>query len=206
VYLTQGDLEAAITIFEEGLALCRASDDQAILGRMAGGLGEAYALTGRIAEGLALLEEVHRNDLITGALGDGYITHLRQLSAVYLLLERLDEARQHARQALALARQRKVRGQEAYALFQLGDVHAQTSLADVPQIEAWYREALALAEQLGMHPLLAHCHRELGKLYANAGRREQAHAELATAIALYRATDMTFWLPQAEAALAHIGG
>jgi hypothetical protein len=34
------------------------------------------------------------------------------------------------------------------------------------------------------------------------GRPEQARAELSATIALYRAMEMTFWLPQAEAALA----
>ena len=55
-----------------------------------------------------------------------------------------------------------------------------------------------------MRPLQAHCHRGLGMLYAMTGQREQAHAELETAIALYRAMDMTFWLPQAQAALAQV--
>ena len=57
-----------------------------------------------------------------------------------------------------------------------------------------------------MRPLQAHCHRGLGTLYATTGQRQQAHAELSAAIALYRAMDMTFWLPQAEAVLAQIGG
>jgi hypothetical protein len=57
-----------------------------------------------------------------------------------------------------------------------------------------------------MRPLQAHCHRGLGTLYAKTGRQEQARAALATAIELYRAMEMTFWLPQAEAALAQIGG
>ena len=55
-----------------------------------------------------------------------------------------------------------------------------------------------------MRPLQAHCHRGLGMLYAMTGQREQARAELETAIALYRAMDMTFWLPQAQAALAQV--
>ena len=50
----------------------------------------------------------------------------------------------------------------------------------------------------------AHCRLGLGTLYATTGQREQARAELSTAIALYRAMDMTFWLPQAEAALAQV--
>ena len=33
----------------------------------------------------------------------------------------------------------------------------------------YYRQALALAEELGMRPLVAHCHLSLGKLYATTG-------------------------------------
>ena len=57
-----------------------------------------------------------------------------------------------------------------------------------------------------MRPLQAHCHHGLGTLYAATGQREQARTELAAAITLYRAMDMTFWLPQAEAALAQVEG
>ena len=57
-----------------------------------------------------------------------------------------------------------------------------------------------------MRPLTAHCHLGLGTLYAKIGRVEQARAELSTAIELYRAMEMTFWLPQAEAALAQVEG
>ena len=72
------------------------------------------------------------------------------------------------------------------------------------QAEAHYQQALALAEELGMRPLVAHCHLGLGRLYGQTGRGEQARAALSTAIDLYRAMDMTFWLPQAEAALAQV--
>jgi len=57
-----------------------------------------------------------------------------------------------------------------------------------------------------MRPLQAHCHGGLGTLYTKIGRPEQARAALSAAIALYRAMDMTFWLPQAEAALAQVEG
>ena len=56
-----------------------------------------------------------------------------------------------------------------------------------------------------MHPLQAHCHHGLGTLYARRGQGEQARPELATAIEMYRAMDMTFWLPQAEVVLAQVG-
>jgi tetratricopeptide (TPR) repeat protein len=126
------------------------------------------------------------------------------LSEVCRLEGRGEEAWQHARQALDLARQHKEHGDEAVALHQLGVVYAHADPPDVTQAEAHYLQALALAEELGMRPLVAHCHLGLGRLYGQTGRAEQARAALATAIDLYRAMDMTFWLPQAEAALAQV--
>jgi hypothetical protein len=55
-----------------------------------------------------------------------------------------------------------------------------------------------------MRPLAAHCHLGLGTLYAMTGQREQACAELSAAIEMYQSMDMTFWPPQAEAALAQV--
>ena len=150
--------------------------------------------------------EERRDDLRTGALGGGYVTRLRQLSAVYLLAGRFDEAWQHACQALDLAGQLKARGEEVRALFQLGTVHAHASPPDVQQAEARYQEALMRAEALGMRPLQAHCRLSLGTLYGKLGRQEEARAALTAAIELYWSMEMTFWLPQAEAALARVGG
>ena len=65
-------------------------------------------------------------------------------------------------------------------------------------------QAIALAEELGMCPLQAHCYHGLGTLYAATGLREPPRAALATAIALYRDMDMTFWLPQPEAVLVQV--
>jgi tetratricopeptide (TPR) repeat protein len=90
------------------------------------------------------------------------------------------------------------------ALRQLGTVHAHADPPDTAQAEAFYQQALALAEELGMRPLQAHCHQSLGILYAKTSRPEQAQAELTAAIDLYRAMDMTFWLPQAATALAQV--
>ena len=55
-----------------------------------------------------------------------------------------------------------------------------------------------------MRPLVAHCHLGLGTLYTETGQRDQARTELSTAIALYRAMAMMFWLPQAEVVLAQV--
>jgi DNA-binding winged helix-turn-helix (wHTH) protein/class 3 adenylate cyclase/tetratricopeptide (TPR) repeat protein len=204
LYLTKGHLEPAIWMLEQGLALCRASGNLDWLRRILAGLGYAYALQGRLAEGCELLEEAISEGIRTVALQNQAL-RLAWLSEVCRLARRSEEAWQHARQALDLARQFRERGNEAHALHELGAVHAHTDPPDITQAEAHYRQALALAEERGMRPLVAHCHRGLGTLYAKAGRPQQARGELATAIELYRAMDMTFWLPQAETALAHLG-
>ncbi|MBM3223426.1 MAG: tetratricopeptide repeat protein, partial [Candidatus Tectomicrobia bacterium] len=96
------------------------------------------------------------------------------------------------------------RGDEARALHQLGVVQAHANSPDVAQAEASYQHALTLAEELGMRPLQAHCHRSLGMLYAQMGQRQKARAALSAAVELYHAMDMTFWLPETEEVLAQM--
>ena len=169
------------------------------------GLGYASALQGRLAEGRALLEEAISEGIRTGTL-QGLAYRVAWLSEVCRLAGRGEEAWQHARQALDLARQHKERANEARALHQLGVVHAHADPPDAAQAEAHYRQALALAEELGMRPLQAHCHLGLGTLYAKIGQRDRPVPNCPPPSTLYRAMDMTFWLPQAEAALAQVEG
>jgi hypothetical protein len=61
---------------------------------------------------------------------------------------------------------------------------------------------MALASELGMRPLLAHCHLGLGRLSGRQSDAARAREHLATATALYREMGMIFWLEKAEAALA----
>jgi hypothetical protein len=65
----------------------------------------------------------------------------------------------------------------------LGDVATHPDRFDAERGEDYYRQSLALTEPRGIRPLIAHCHLGLGKLYARTGKREQAHAHLATATA-----------------------
>ena len=121
-----------------------------------------------------------------------------------MLAGRMEEAHALAEQALAHARAYQERSHQAYALRLLGEIAARREPLEAAPAEDHYRQALALAEELGMRPLVAHCHRSLGTLYAANGQREQAATELAAAIDLYRAMDMTFWLPQTDIALAQV--
>jgi tetratricopeptide (TPR) repeat protein len=201
--LRQGDLPMALPLLERAMGICQDLDLTARLPEMAAALGAAYTLDGRIADAVALLTQAQKQ---TTAIAIVFIQVLYCLSLgeAQMLAGRLGEAHALAERALALARTHQARGQQAYALRLLGDVAARREPPESALAEAHYRQALALADDLGMRPLQAHCHLSLGTLYAKLGRPEQAHTALSAAIGLYRAMDMTFWLPQAEKALAQV--
>src|SRR5882724_4110041 len=204
VSLCKGDLHQAIARLERGLALCQTWSIRDWFLVLAAALGDAYALSGRLAEALPLLEQTVEQD----ARRRRHLSSLwiAWLSEGYMLAGRLANAMPLARQALDLARDGRERGCEAWALRLLGEIHSHQDSLDADQAAAHYRQALALAEALGMCPLQAHCHRGLGTLYTKIDQRAQARAELSAAIDLYRAMDMSFWLPEAEAALAQVEG
>src|SRR5262249_12066616 len=147
LYLAQGDLEHAIQVCDQGLALSRASGSRLLLPTIVAGLGYAAALQGRLTEGCALLEEAVSESRRMGAQ---HAVHWAWLSEGCRLAGRDAEAGQHVRQALDLARQRQARGEEALALHQLGVVQAHADPPEVVPAEASYQQALALAEELGL--------------------------------------------------------
>jgi tetratricopeptide (TPR) repeat protein len=126
------------------------------------------------------------------------------LSEAHLHAGDLEAACTFAEQALELSRTYKERGNEACVLRLYGDITMQHEHADSKQAEADYQQALALADDLGMRPLAAHCHRSLGMLYRQTGQVEQARVALSAAIKLYHEMEMSFWLPETEAALAQV--
>jgi len=127
------------------------------------------------------------------------------LSETYLRAGRVQAAQDLAVRALSHARERKERGHEGWTLRLLGEIATQPSSPDVEQAEAYYRQALTLAEELSMRPLVAQCYLGLGTLYQKIGHAARAQADLTTAAELYRAMEMGFWLAQADAALAQVG-
>jgi hypothetical protein len=138
-----------------------------------------------------------------GAIFD-HVLGVIPLGEGYLRAGRLDDALHQARHAVEVCRQHQLRGHEAWALRLLGEVAARREPVETESTEVHYRQALARAEELGMRPLVAHCHLSLGNLAVQTGRHDAARVELTAAIELYRAMEMTFWLPEAERALAKV--
>jgi tetratricopeptide (TPR) repeat protein len=203
LYLRQGDVHRAIPVLARAMGLCQDWHILLLLPGPAAALGLAYALDGRVAAGLPLAAH-GVEQVVTSGRPRNLAPMIAYLSEAYLVAGRLEEACQHAAQAVDLARQYQYRGHQARALWLLGESTARQASPAVELAAGHYREALALAEELGMRPLQAHCHRGLGMLYAATGEREQAHDALSTAIEMYQSMGMTFWLPQAEAALAQV--
>jgi tetratricopeptide (TPR) repeat protein len=199
--LCKGDFHKALPALEQGLSRCETGQLSTFFILTAASLGYAYALAGRVAEALPLLAQVLEEAEHSGFLYS-YALWLTWLSEAYLLADRVRDAQAQAPRALTLARERKERGVEAWALRLLGEIAAQAGPQEAEQAESHYRQALALAEELGMRPLAAHCHLGLGVLYQKIGPDEPARAELTTAALMYGAMEMPFWLEKAEGALA----
>jgi tetratricopeptide (TPR) repeat protein len=204
LYAVQGALERAIGALEPALPLCETSSDLAVyFSRTASSLGEAYARSGRTKEGLALLDRAashaeaigfaYSHALVVGTLGDAL-----------LVAGEGGEAAHRAGEALDLARRYGQRGWEAWALRLHGELAAHREPLDLAPAEAHFRAAAALAGDQGMRPLLAHCRLGLGTACGHAGMADRARAELAAALAEYRAMEMPYWRDRAAAELATV--
>ena len=202
--LDQGDFAGAVAPLERGLELCRTREVPLLLHDLAGALGAAYHGTGRRAEGVALMEDAARGLAGRTVGGAGWPGRLGALVGAYVLDGRLADATRIAQDGLAAARQRGERGVEGQILRLLGDIAAHPDRLEVDIAEAHYRQAQALAEALGLRPLLAHCHLGLGKLYGRTGKRQEAREHLTTAAALFGEMDMRIWREQADAELKEL--
>jgi DNA-binding SARP family transcriptional activator len=196
IRLVQGEFAQARRVLEQGVEIAEARQ----LGTpiLVAALGYARAMSGQLPSGIPRLEKAEadlreskspgRLALVSGWLGEAYLT-----------AGRLADAAEIAQRALALARDHHQRGFEGWTLRLLAEIAGHGSPPRGAGAEESYRQALALAEELGMRPLVAHCHLGLGKLYGRTGNREQAQEHLATATTMYREMGMTYWLEKAEA-------
>ena len=195
--LRQGDLCRTLLLLERAVSLCQDADFPGFFPLMALPLGAAYVLGGRIADAVPLLTRAMEQAMAVARV-DSQVFASLSLGEAQMLTGHLEEAHALAEQALARAHAYRERGNQAYILRLLGEIAARREPLESARAEANYQQALALAVELGMRPLQAHCHHALGTLYAATGQAEQARVELSTAM------EMTFWLPETEAALAQV--
>ncbi len=198
VHLLKGDFDDAVAVLERGFLLCRAENFRIPFPALASALGTVYVGSGRIVEGLALLQE---------AVGPNTTTSehhfvpagLTNLGWGYLLARRRDEASEVAARALALARERHDRGVEGYALRLLGEITTASDPVDVTAARGWFQQALEIAQERQMRPLVALCHLGLSRLHGRVGERAIAQEHLASARRMFVELDMRFYDSQSAA-------
>jgi tetratricopeptide (TPR) repeat protein len=154
-------------------------------------LGEASVALDRLREAEQLLERRLAKGVDAERSWDYHA-----LGRTCLLLGRCGEARTLGDRAVESSAAQT--GYLAHALHLQGDIAAHPDGFDAEAAEAYFRHALMLADAHGMRPLVAHCHRGLGRLYRRTGGRRRADEHLATATAMYRGMDMRFWLENAN--------
>jgi tetratricopeptide (TPR) repeat protein len=197
VCVAKGDFDRAIAVLERGLSREPQEPSTKAWPFVASALGTAYAHVGRGATALPLLEQaVERAAAMK--LKANQSLRLARLAEAHLSAGRPESAFPLAAQALDLAQEHRERGYEANALRLLASVEVEREAPALDRAEEGYRRALALAEQLGMRPLQAHCHHGLGRLHRRRGDAAAAAVATAAARDFYRAMDMTFWLHQIE--------
>jgi predicted ATPase/class 3 adenylate cyclase len=202
--VNQGDWPRATALLDEAQGRVEQHQIRFFLPMSNALLGYALVLGSRAREAVGYLERAVEQH--SWGHGAAHTLWLGWLAEAYLLAGERERAIDHAERALHLARRRGERGREAYALRLQAEIAAHADPPDAEQVENHYRQALAVAEELGMRPLAAHCHLGLGTLYQQIGYDEQARAELVTAAEMYRAMEMTFWLEKAEATLEQVAG
>jgi tetratricopeptide (TPR) repeat protein len=196
MYLLWGRPAEAIAVLERGVAIVRGGDVVHPLAWAAAFLGSAHVLAGRPDEALPLLEEA-----VALAEARGILAHqgwrLGALAEARFRAGDAARALPAAEAALALTQRLKERAAEAWVLHLLGEIAASRP-AERAAAAAHYRHALALGDALGMRPLVARCHLDLGLLLGPDGG---GPVHLATALEMLRAMDVRHWLERAAAAL-----
>jgi tetratricopeptide (TPR) repeat protein len=196
LYRTKGDLSQAAHLIEHGLTLSDRWNIRLWSPTLLVILGHVYAWSGRVPEAISLLRSTAEEfESIYARPETGYILALGE---VYVLAGHCDDALSLAEQATAFASGHGLRGVEARSLHLLAEIAVHRNRPNAAESEEYYGRALALAEELGMRPLVAHCHLGFGKLYHRTDEREQAREHLATATTMYREMGMTYWLEKAE--------
>jgi class 3 adenylate cyclase/tetratricopeptide (TPR) repeat protein len=147
------DLPRAIDELERSLQLCRTWKLPAWFSNIASILGYAYAQSGRMEEGVSLMQQAIDASRASGGMVN-HASEVTRLGEALLLGGRLDEAHELAERALELARKHKERGNEALALRLLGQVAGRRAPADDATARDLYAQAAAIAAELGMEPLL----------------------------------------------------
>jgi class 3 adenylate cyclase/tetratricopeptide (TPR) repeat protein len=195
-YLRRGDFDSALFNLESAFQLSAGRNLRMARAMVAGYLGQAYTLTNRATEAVAVLSEAIHDAASMDLMVDQAM-RLAHLSEALLYAGELDRAVETAELAVRTGSDYKQHAAVAWATWILGEIHARAGRAEMagPQ---WHK-ALALASELEMEPLRAHCHFSIGRASLTGLKDGEAEQHLAQAERIYEELEMQFWIGKAEA-------
>src|SRR5262245_52808491 len=194
VLICRGDWSGAIPTLEACLDGFRSAGLTGFGNGAAGMLGYARAMSSQQGEGIALIREALEHAAQGRRTREALFT--TYLSEALLMAQQMDEAAAVAGRGLKLSLERGERGTEARARYVLGQIAAKETGGDGSAAEQHLREALALAEEIGMRPLVAQCHLALATLSHGEPRAGRQH--LATALVMFQELGMPSWSERTE--------
>jgi tetratricopeptide (TPR) repeat protein len=197
VHFARGDFSGAKRFLEHSLKILREANLPLLSHYVARSTGRAYAYSGRANEAILLLEGTAERDRSKNRMSHHALT-LIAIAEANLLAGKLSEAKSQAEKALKLSCERKEPGHQAYALHVLGEIASRPERLEREAAEEAYRRSMALADGLGMQPLLSHCHLGLGKLYRQSGKIEESKEHLTVAAKMFHEMGMNSWLERAQ--------
>jgi class 3 adenylate cyclase/tetratricopeptide (TPR) repeat protein len=196
LHLFKGEWAKARSLVEDWMNTPRTLDVAVLLPWAVASSAWALAQIGDAGQALSRVRESEQ--LLDRQAAKGIVGHRSwayyAVGRACLSLGRLDEARELAGRSAESSKHQP--GFKAHALRLLGDLASHPRQFDAQGGEAYYRQALELAQQHGMRPLVAHCHLGLGRLYDRIGKPELARESLTVAQTMYRDMTMHFWLEQ----------
>jgi tetratricopeptide (TPR) repeat protein len=201
LHLRRGDLGKAHRGLERGLDTCERFNIDVWLTPIAACLGYVSALSGSVTEGTLLLNRAVEQ---AGKTKLSFYSSLGRiwLSEAYLLAGEVEKARRLCCDALTACESRGELGNQAYALRLLGNIiSAAPDVGIDDDAEVYIRDALTLAVNLEMRPLVAQCHLSLGNRYLQTRKVSESAQHILTSLELFRDLQMTYWVAQSENAL-----
>ena len=172
VALSRGASGEAVVVFDRLLDVCRTHDLDAYASRITAALGRTMARVGQVKEGLSLLEKAVALD----ASAEPQITRsfaLTALSEAFLLAGELDKALTVGTEAVQRTKAHEERGAEAHACWLLATIPTARAV-DLDAGAAMFETATAMATELGLLPLVAHCHDGFAGLRERQGLSPEA--------------------------------
>ena len=199
----RGQLERAVVPLTRALQICRDSSLTVWQAVPAALLGHCLVALERKEDGLSLLEESVRLSDEVGV--KAYLARWATLLGEgFLAMGDRVRAGETAARALELARAHGERGHEAAARRLIAEVTAAQDPASDVAAEH-YAAAAAIADELGLRPLLARSRLGLGRVHRQAGRVQEAEEQLASAVVLFSELGMWTWLDRSEPDLRALG-